>query len=82
VHLDIIKVFHSPRDALFINNRKLIKFTLKFKLKLLLPVGAGTAVAHWLRYCAKNQKVAGSMPDGVMEFFIDINPSVWGRLSL
>jgi hypothetical protein len=33
----------------------------------------GTAVAQWLRYCATNQKVAGSIPDGVMEFFIDIN---------
>jgi hypothetical protein len=35
----------------------------------------GAAVAQWLRYCATNQKVAGSMSDGVMEFFIDINPS-------
>jgi hypothetical protein len=35
----------------------------------------GTAVAQWLRYCATNKKVAGSIPDGVMEFFIDINPS-------
>jgi hypothetical protein len=35
----------------------------------------GTAVAQWLRYCATNQKVAGSIPDGVMEFFIDIYPS-------
>jgi hypothetical protein len=30
----------------------------------------GTAVAQWLRYCATNQKVPGSIPDGV------INPSV------
>jgi hypothetical protein len=35
----------------------------------------GTTVAQWLRYCATNQKVAGSIPDGVMEFFTDINPS-------
>jgi hypothetical protein len=35
----------------------------------------GTAVAQWLRYCATNQKVAGSIQDDVMEFFIDINPS-------
>jgi hypothetical protein len=35
----------------------------------------GTAVAQRLRYCATNQKVAGSIPDGVMEFFIDINTS-------
>jgi hypothetical protein len=46
----------------------------------------GTAVAQWLRYCATNQKVTGSIPDGVMEFFIDINPLIalwsWGRLSV
>jgi hypothetical protein len=35
----------------------------------------GTAVAQWLRYCATNQKVAGSIPDGVMEFFLDTDPS-------
>jgi hypothetical protein len=34
-----------------------------------------TAVAQWLRYCVSNLKVAGSIPDGVMELFIDINPS-------
>jgi hypothetical protein len=35
----------------------------------------GTTVAQWLRYCATNRKVAGSIPNGDMEFFIDINPS-------
>jgi hypothetical protein len=35
----------------------------------------GTAVAQWLRYCTTNQKFSGLIPDGVMEFFIDINPS-------
>jgi hypothetical protein len=36
----------------------------------------GTAVAQWLRYCAAtNQQVVGLIPDGVMEFFIDINHS-------
>jgi hypothetical protein len=34
-----------------------------------------TAVAQWLIYCATNQKVAGSIPDGVTEFLIDINAS-------
>jgi len=29
----------------------------------------GTAVVHWLRYCATNQKVAGSIPDGVPGIF-------------
>jgi hypothetical protein len=35
----------------------------------------GTAIAQWLRCCAANRKVAGSISDGAMEFFIDINPS-------
>ena len=29
----------------------------------------GTAVAQWLRCCATNRKVAGSIPDGINEFF-------------
>ena len=32
----------------------------------------GTAVAQWLRCCATNHKVAGSIPGGVIGFFIDI----------
>jgi hypothetical protein len=29
----------------------------------------GTAVAQWLRYCATNRKVVGSIPDGVIGIF-------------
>ena len=29
----------------------------------------GTAVAHWLRCCATNRKVAGSIPAGVIGIF-------------
>ena len=32
----------------------------------------GTAVAQWLRCCAKNLKVAGSIPASVNGYFIDI----------
>ena len=32
----------------------------------------GTTVAQWLRRCATNRKVAGSIPAGVSGFFIDI----------
>ena len=35
----------------------------------------GTAVAQWLRCCATNQKVAGSIPADVSGFFIDIKSS-------
>ena len=31
-----------------------------------------TAVAQWLRCCATNRKVAGSIPAGVSGFFFDI----------
>ena len=32
-------------------------------------ITAGTAVAQWLRCCATNRKVAGSIPDGVIGIF-------------
>jgi hypothetical protein len=32
-------------------------------------------VAQWLRYCATNQKVAGSIPDGFIGIFHSHNPS-------
>ena len=32
----------------------------------------GTAVAQWLRCCATNREVAGSIPAGISGFFIDI----------
>ena len=31
-----------------------------------------TAMAQWLRCCATNRKVAGSIPAGVIGFFVDI----------
>jgi len=34
-----------------------------------LSGSAGTAVAQWLRCCATNRKVAGSIPDGVIGIF-------------
>ena len=35
---------------------------------------AGTAVTQWLRCCATNRKVAGSIPDGVIGIFHWHNP--------
>jgi hypothetical protein len=34
-----------------------------------LNLYVGTAVAQWLRFCATNRKVPGSIPDGVTGFF-------------
>ena len=45
------------------------------KIYLLFPFlyleNMGTAVAQWLRCCATNQKVAGSIPATFSRFFID-----------
>ena len=48
---------------------------------------SGTAVAQWLRRCAINWRVAGSIPAGVSGFFVDIKSfqshyGPGGRLSL
>jgi len=39
---------------------------------IILQSVSETAVAQWLRCCATNRKVAGSIQDGVSRFFIDI----------
>ena len=39
---------------------------------IILLLLLGTAVAQWLRCCATNRKVAGSIPAGVSGFFVDI----------
>jgi len=51
-------------------------FMLKHSVKLHLYIYIyiyiyiwGTAVAQWLRCCATNRKVAGSIPDGVIGIF-------------
>ena len=48
--------------------------TIKVHNAMVLPI-IGTAVAQWLRRCATNRKVAGSIPDGVIGIFHWYNPS-------
>jgi len=50
--------------------------TFPFPLLFLLVHGClRTALAQWLRRCATNRKVAGSIPDGVTGIFHWHNPS-------
>ena len=41
-------------------------------MKILYIKALKTAVAQWLRCCATNRKVAGSIPPGVIGFLVDI----------
>ena len=51
-----------------------LKFTVKCYFVILMESlrALGTAEAQWLRCCATNRKVAGSIPAGVTGFFFDI----------
>ena len=51
------KLYYRQRVAELRNNKEMFIFTM------------GTAVAQWLRCCATNRKVAGSIPDGVIGIF-------------
>jgi hypothetical protein len=44
-------------------------FAMLYNYILLLQVWGPLMVAQWLRYYATNRKVAGSIPDGVMDIF-------------
>ena len=50
---------------------------LRASVRLYLPLG-GTAVTQWLRCCATNRKVSGSIPDGVsgISFRLHYGPGV------
>jgi hypothetical protein len=42
-----------------------IQYNTTIKLKTFTRKQCGDAVAQWLRHCATNRKVAGTIPDGV-----------------
>ena len=44
----------------------------RYLILTFFSLNARTAVAEWLRCCATNRKVAGSIAAGVIEFFIHI----------
>jgi hypothetical protein len=67
-------IIHNQRNIEEINREKistvaLNKQTKKIYFQVIYPLLWGNTVAQWLRYCATNQKVAGSIPDGVNGIF-------------
>jgi len=56
---------------IIVNNQLDAQFLCMF-ISILYMFRVGTAAAQWLRCCATNRKVAGSIPAGVSVFYIDI----------
>jgi hypothetical protein len=54
---------------------KVQKNEIHMVLNTVTALGGPLMVAQWLRYCATNRKVAGSIPDGVIGIFHWRNPS-------
>jgi hypothetical protein len=53
-------------------SRKLLSFKIQYFK------GQGQVVAQWLRHCATNWKVAGSIPEGVIGIFdIILEATLW-----
>jgi len=65
--------YHSAAEIWNIKSHEMWLWFCMFGLSIVHYV-VGTAVAQWLRCCATNQKVAGSIPASVGGFFIDIKP--------
>ena len=57
-----------PNTQLFVYFRIILTAMIHFLLHGAYKLQA-TAVAQWLRCCATNRKVAGSIPDGVIGIF-------------
>ena len=64
----LIVYYHPSLDAESMNQILRHIFRLTAKLPSYIQ-SVGTAVAQWLRCCATNRKVAGSIPAGVIGIF-------------
>ena len=71
--IHIVSNHHSCRYRLFLLTQRLYCY---FQVGHAFFWGGGeTAVEQWLRCCATNRKVAGSIPEGVIGIFHWHNPS-------
>jgi len=74
--LNSVQYFHSfailIKISLSYNTPVTLHCFLFLLFKNIIWFLLGTALAQWLRRCATNRKVAGSIPAGVSGFFIDI----------
>ena len=73
--LDVAILFQYIIQNVFFNSNKFPWTRLSVLIYLGPTWNGGNAVAQWLRCCAKNQKVAGSFPNGLIGIFHSRNPS-------
>jgi len=65
---------HWPQNLKMKTKSTNTQLNLQHKL-LIIDMNVGKRKVQWLRCCATNQKVAGSIPDGVIGIFHWHNPS-------
>ena len=82
----VTSLWKSPTDACAMIRNEILAYC-STEIQLPTSITSGTAVAQWLRFCATNRKVAGSIPAGVIGIFhwhkiLPIALWTWGRVSL
>jgi hypothetical protein len=61
--------FFSTKSNTFFPYNLNSEYLQRPKYNKYVEIPTGHAVAQWLRHCAINRKVAGSIPDGVIGIF-------------
>jgi len=64
--------FHCVNSEVRVISVEVVVLLVSVSIFTDLLTEKGTVVAQWLRWCATNREVAGSIPAGVSGFFIDI----------
>ena len=72
VRVTLSSYSHVPHNDVSTNTGPHIRRWSHNIIILTIVLQWGTAVVQWLRSCARNRKVARSIPAGVTGFFIDI----------
>ena len=64
--------FDAIQNIITCRQRTVFSLNVNARINNYYFLRSGTAVAQWLRCCATNRKVAGSIPASVSGFLIDI----------